>query len=280
MKTSRLFSVISAFVIAFSALSVNNAVIAETYKCDYTTEQITASEVRPMLTVSSISITKEEAEKSPVQTIALTVSGADGKYCSSGFHVYFDKRLELVSAPQSGNAIVKLNSSSDFKDNCVFLATSGLKNYGTDGVMWTFSVKLPSDAKSGDFFPVEVVYEKKKLTEDVFNNAEDNECGRLMQAWLFTNGIENGGISISGGTASYLAGDANCDKEINMGDCVLIMQSLVNPDKYGINGSDKSHITSHGMNNADVYGNDGITNMDSLTICEFLLELVDSLPVR
>mgnify|MGYP003296001160 CR=1 FL=1 len=77
MKTSRLFSVISAFVIAFSALSVNNAVIAETYKCDYTTEQITASEVRPMLTVSSISITKEEAEKSPVQTISLTVSGAD-----------------------------------------------------------------------------------------------------------------------------------------------------------------------------------------------------------
>ena len=286
MKTNRLLSISSALVIAFSALSMNNAVFAETYKCSYTSEQIAASEIKPFLTVSSISVTQEEAEKSPVQTLSLSISGADGKYCSSGFHIYFDQRLELVpnskgKAASAEKTVSDLNSSSIAKDKCIFLATSGLKDYGTDGVMWTFSFRLPSDAKSGDFFPVDVVYESKKLTEDVFNNADDNECGRLIQAWLFTNGIKNGGITVSGDEAtSAIAGDANCDGTVNMGDCVLIMQSLVNPDKYGSEGSDTTHITAQGMTNADVYGNDGVTNLDSLTICKYLLELIDTLPVR
>ena len=76
-----------------------------------------------------------------------------------------------------------------------------------------------------------------------------------------------------------LWGDANCDKKVDMSDAVLIMQSLSNPDKYGLNGSDPTHITEQGQLNADVYenGTSGITNEDALQIQKFKLELVKSL---
>ncbi|MBQ8350169.1 MAG: beta-mannosidase [Ruminococcus sp.] len=83
----------------------------------------------------------------------------------------------------------------------------------------------------------------------------------------------------SGSSEEYLAGDANCDGEIDMSDAVLVMQSLSNPDKYGLGGTDKTAITEQGIKNADVSGNgDGITNNDALAIQKYKLEIIDSLP--
>lgn len=64
-----------------------------------------------------------------------------------------------------------------------------------------------------------------------------------------------------------------------MSDAVLIMQANSNPDKYGINGSDPSHITAQGMLNADVYdnGKSGVTNEDALMIQKFKLSFIASL---
>lgn len=77
----------------------------------------------------------------------------------------------------------------------------------------------------------------------------------------------------------YLAGDANCDGEVDMSDAVLVMQSLSNPDKYGFGGTDKTAITEQGLKNADVSGNgDGVTNNDALAIQKYKLEIIDSLP--
>lgn len=74
-------------------------------------------------------------------------------------------------------------------------------------------------------------------------------------------------------------GDANCDGSVDMSDAVLIMQSLSNPDKYGLNGSDASHITLDGLNFGDVYERgDGITNADALAIQRYKLNLIPSLP--
>lgn len=74
-------------------------------------------------------------------------------------------------------------------------------------------------------------------------------------------------------------GDANCDDQVDMSDAVLIMQSNSNPDKYGINGSDPTHITKQGLLNADVYehGTSGVTNEDALMIQKYRLNLVESL---
>ncbi|WP_081373570.1 leucine-rich repeat protein [Ruminococcus flavefaciens] len=67
-------------------------------------------------------------------------------------------------------------------------------------------------------------------------------------------------------------GDANCDGEVDMSDVVLIMQSLANPNKYGVTGTDKNHITSAGLSNASVVNNNGsVTNNDAVKIQLFLL---------
>jgi hypothetical protein len=52
------------------------------------------------------------------------------------------------------------------------------------------------------------------------------------------------------------------------------MQYIANPDKFGVNGTDKNHITEQGKKNADITGeNDGITNADALAIQKKLLGL-------
>ena len=57
-----------------------------------------------------------------------------------------------------------------------------------------------------------------------------------------------------------------------MSDVVLVMQSLANPDKYGLTGSDKNHITNSGWNNADIpLTSKGVTTDDALAIQEYLL---------
>ncbi len=74
-------------------------------------------------------------------------------------------------------------------------------------------------------------------------------------------------------------GDANCDNKVDISDAVIIMQSLANPDRYGLNGTDETHITAEGINNADVYNRgDGLTNSDALSIQRYRLGLITELP--
>ncbi len=81
------------------------------------------------------------------------------------------------------------------------------------------------------------------------------------------------------GIAVTLAGDANCDDVVSVADAVLIMQSIANPSKFGINGNDPLHITAQGNANGDVNGNgNGITNLDALAIQKYRLGLIDKLP--
>ena len=58
------------------------------------------------------------------------------------------------------------------------------------------------------------------------------------------------------------------------------MQALANPNKYGLNGSDRTHMTEQGQANADVHkrGN-GVTSNDALAIQLKLLNVISSLPV-
>jgi len=59
-------------------------------------------------------------------------------------------------------------------------------------------------------------------------------------------------------------GDSNCDRNVDMSDAVLIMQTIANPSKY--------KLTEQGRENADMDG-DGVTNADALTIQRKLLKL-------
>ena len=66
-------------------------------------------------------------------------------------------------------------------------------------------------------------------------------------------------------------GDANCDGKVNLGDAVLIMQSISNPSAF--------QLTDQGKVNADVYQNgSGITTQDATSIQKFLLQSITKLP--
>jgi hypothetical protein len=71
-----------------------------------------------------------------------------------------------------------------------------------------------------------------------------------------------------------MAGDVNCDDQVNMADAVLIMQSVSNPDKYGIGLT--TGINCVGAKNADVDGSGDVTNNDALKIQRFKLRMIDS----
>lgn len=70
-------------------------------------------------------------------------------------------------------------------------------------------------------------------------------------------------------------GDTNCDGQLDMADAVLIMQSLANPNKYGINGTADTRITVQGRENADMDGN-GLTVGDAQIIQRKLLGLPET----
>ena len=113
----------------------------------------------------------------------------------------------------------------------------------------------------------------------------DNIC-------VYSDGVHVGGTEPDGSTPikedptnpsegddDILYGDANCDKTVDMSDAVLIMQSLSNPDKYGLGGTDEHAITEAGIKNGDCYmTGDGLTNNDALSIQKFKLNLIPSLP--
>ena len=74
-------------------------------------------------------------------------------------------------------------------------------------------------------------------------------------------------------------GDANCDGEVRLNDAILVLQAIGNPEKYGVNGSDETHITEQGINNADVAETgDGLTSTDALAIQKYTLQLISKLP--
>ena len=73
-------------------------------------------------------------------------------------------------------------------------------------------------------------------------------------------------------------GDTNCDGVVELADAILIMQSLANPNKYGLNGSDAKHLTEQGKLNGDVDTSvTGLTSNDALRIQEYLLHKISTL---
>lgn len=107
-----------------------------------------------------------------------------------------------------------------------------------------------------------------------------NEFGKLYMSTVGC-GIVYGELSTSVAPPDpeILYGDADCDGEVMLNDAVLVMQAVGNPDLYGIDGTDKTHITAKGINNADVSSRgDLLTNADALAIQKYLLNLVENLP--
>ena len=73
-------------------------------------------------------------------------------------------------------------------------------------------------------------------------------------------------------------GDANCDDRVDLSDAILIMQSIANPNKYGLGGTAKTAITAKGKLQADVDTSvKGVTGNDAVMIQKYLLKIIKSL---
>ena len=206
MKKNSFKRVASALAIAAVAASASSmAAFADEYN-GFDMADINGSEIKPTVFISvdgtqGGKVFDEDIAGKTVEC-TLNVTGAANKYASTGFHVFFDKRVKLNMDGEypdvtQGAAIGKLSpgepvlDETDANMNGFFAATAGSSNRGNDGVMWTFNLVVPADAKAGDVFPIDIVYKSSKNAEDLFVNTEVDKAGNLMQAYVFTKGIYN-----------------------------------------------------------------------------------------
>lgn len=104
------------------------------------------------------------------------------------------------------------------------------------------------------------------------------DTGSTVNTYATNNNIKFRDASGFDPSTIVVPGDANCDDTVDMSDIVLIMQALASPNKYGTSGTDKNHITTRGIENADVFDRgSGMTNADALQIQKYLLKLIDKL---
>lgn len=170
---------------------------------------------KPTLSLTQETITLVEAKANPTRKIVLSVSGADKKYARTGLHIEFDSRLKLMkdedgysATPSEDNKRLSRDVMDDGYHGC-FVMSSASTDAGRDGALWEFQVMLPSDVKEGDEFPVEIVYKPTQAVQDMFTNADQDAEGSLMEAYVFTKGIEQGYIRIADGNNWHVQFDAN-----------------------------------------------------------------------
>ena len=122
-----LSTLLSASLAAGSITASLPEVFADDYVCDFTEEQIEASEVKPeiFLTIDVEKYGKVfDAEEMAGKTVicSINVSGAEDKYCTTQFHIYYAQRLKIIDKDErelctKGSAIdnlYKLINQRDF----------------------------------------------------------------------------------------------------------------------------------------------------------------------
>ena len=159
-----------------------------------------------------------------------------------------------------------------------------------NGVYCTINGTVASSAKNGTYdlkiTPIEreTFYGSKKSNATIGCGYESNGKPVKLDVKTSDGSVTVGKIEtttttiVTQGPTATKRGDANCDGEVDMSDIVLIMQSLANPNKYGVNGSDAHHITAVGEANADVDSSSkGVTNGDAAKIQKWLLKSISEL---
>jgi hypothetical protein len=153
------------------------------------------SNIKPTLKIDKLEVPASAAGTK--QRVALTISGADGKYCTSSFHVNYDNRLTVSDDDLSfGTAVSKLSKFHYVSSDCIFLCTDRSKDTGKDGDYAYIDFTIPADAAPGDLYPIGIEYYNGSTSNDCFTDMFDTDTGKLMQSYLFTYGIENGYIKI------------------------------------------------------------------------------------
>lgn len=205
-----------------------------------------------------------------VKAGAITSTMAEGSDSSSGEAPIFDSSI------MNDEGCVNLVWSTALEDSSYWLSK--------DGVFCTITGTVSKSAPEGTVADLKLVPVNRETYPGSGVFIDKIACGYFNGTSKVSYEVKtaNGKVTVPG-TAAGMRGDADCDGQVLLNDAVLIMQAIGNPDAYGVNGSDPSHITAQGIKNGDVAGGDSdkggdlLTNADALRIQKFLIHLVDEI---
>lgn len=201
------------------------------------------SEIKPILSLSRIELTLEEAKADPTQTIDLVIQETQKEKICSGIHLSWDPRLKSVNAVNDDSKFW----ASMYGENGVFLASTENK---FNGVEYSFQVVIPSDCKPGDIYPIEIVY----INSDIFINGIKDTKGLLMEAWTFTRGVVQGYIKIKDeeSVLDYSLGDVDDNGDINAVDASSVLAYYARTSTNQEGGYSDSQKLAADVNSDDV----------------------------
>jgi hypothetical protein len=217
------------------------------------------------------------------------------------FAVTYDSSVLTITSVDAGALVTKIPQSGDASASLSDLYESSInKNEGYvsliwstaaedssywlkgDGVFCTIKGTVSSSAKNGTTTPLsikpidrETYSGSKKVNGTIGCGYESN--GKPVKLEVKTI---DGEVSIGQPATqpTIVRGDANCDGVVELADAILIMQSLANPDKYGVGGKADKPITDQGKLNGDVDDDVvGLTANDALKIQKYLLHIISNL---
>ncbi|MCR5601657.1 MAG: hypothetical protein K6G33_13045 [Ruminococcus sp.] len=227
-----LFAKIISFTTAVSLLFVSTTTqvfaagkaLGDEY--DLSELDLSKAQTTPVITISQEEIPYEEAISNPVRTVSVSISGAQKAYANAGFTIRFDDRLTLIKDEDDelavpGKALRSCHSMFCHDTDHGFRAiVASPDNVGRDGEMFSFTVKLPDNiSDKGGTFPIELYYNKEN---DLFTNIDVDDNSKLMEASLFSQGIEQGFIKVQPKTSQPI-GDTNNDGKIDSLDATRIL---------------------------------------------------------
>lgn len=250
-----------------------NAKAGETFSVDVSLADIPSSGIQCLdfaVTYDSKVLTIDKVEAG-----ALVKNGADSKDASASLAPLFEG---TVNSTEGWVSAAWSTSTDD--------ASYWLKS---DGVFCTITGKVASGVADGTVADLKIVpidretYSKSGVTNKEISCGYEKDGKPVKYETKLENGSVTVGTIVTTTTTTQppvniVRGDANCDGGVDMSDVVLIMQSLANPNKYGLEGSDSKHITAEGQANADVDESvKGVTGGDALKIQKWLLKSISEL---
>jgi hypothetical protein len=214
----------------------------------YTTDlDANSSALKPIISIEKKTVFMSDI--SAPQTVNVSLKGSKRKYDSVGLHFIYDSRLKVIKNEYDESVTYNGNLSfecMDLGNNEIFISNMG--SQGKDGdALWQITFVLPENAKPGDLYPIGIEYRTMFITEDCFNNHYCTTEGKLMEAWLFTKGINNGYINVEENIADDTiiediinTGDVNGDGMINAVDAsrVLVMYAALNAGAAEVSEND------------------------------------------
>ena len=257
-----------------------------------------------------ISVGKTSAEAGAAFSVDVSLADIPSSGIQAlDFAVTYDSKVLTISSVEQGELINKSAETADKSASLSPLFESSInKSEGYvsmiwststddasywlkgDGVFCTIKGTVASGTANGTESALKIVPINRETYAGSGSVNGDIGCGyeKDGKPVKLETKLENGSVTVGSivttttttqpPTEKIVRGDANCDGTVDMGDAVLIMQSLANPNKYGIDGTDSKHITSQGLLNGDVDEDvAGLTSNDALKIQKYLLKLITEL---